>query len=161
MAYLTPNKMVTILFTTLLVFSTVMVFVLVQNMSALNPDPRDQPHDYSFEGTLGAETCNGKGTSEYSEGNVNMRTYTISLTVSSQNSSKNLTFGVLFDKNDHLDSAIYTNTGKQRIDEEEVDVWTYSDAGIDYTLYAGKDCTLKRICMSSSEFNLVGVLQDC
>ncbi len=161
MVYLTPDKLVAILFTVLLVFSGVTVYILTQNMIAQNPDPRDLSHDYSFEGTLGTANCTGKGASEYSEGNANMRAYTITLTVSSQNSSRNLSFGILYDKDDRLDPAIYTDAGKQTIGEEEVDVWTYSEAGVDYTLYAGKNCTLKRICMCSSEFDLVGVLCDC
>jgi len=152
------SKGTAILLCTLILMGSVTMFILYESWTAMNPDPRNESHDYSFSGTLGDEYCSGTGRTDYTPEAGQYRLYTLNISVHSQITSKDIRTGLMFDEDNDLDSDIYTFEGTTAEDGIELKIWSYSENGLDYRFYVGELCVVHLITVQSDDFEIKGSL---
>ena len=152
------TKGTAILFCMLLLMGSITMFILYEGWMAMNPDPRDESHGYTFNGTLDDEECSGTGRIDYTPEAGKYRLYALNISVHSQTSSKDIRVGLMFDSNNDLDSDIYTLEGTTEKDGVDLKIWSYSEKGIDYRFYVGELCLVHSITLTNDNLELNGSL---
>lgn len=135
-------------------------FMFFETWSKFNPDEREMSHDYIVTGDWNGEEVTGTGISEYCNETGLGRLYNFEITVKTQSEEKRVHFGFAFDLNDTPLSNLYTYIGESEHKGETVKVWEYSDNDMDYTVYTGHLCTVKKYILHSSEFDMVGEIVE-
>lgn len=143
-------------FVALLVVASLTSYLIV--FDDVNGYPREETHDYIFEGTLNGEPCSGTGNSVFIEHSGGYMLHALSFSVASRSDALERTIELVFDEDGGMDGS-YRSLGTTDIDGRPSSIWGYMSEGIAYTLYTGSDCTLLRVQAESSCLSLTGCIQ--
>lgn len=140
----------------LLIVSSLTAYLIV--FDEVNGDPREESHDYVFEGTLYGEPCTGEGNTAFVEHSGGYMLHTLTFSVSSQSNALERTIDLVFDEDGGMDSS-YRSLGSTDIDGRPSGIWGCTSEGIRYTLYIGSDCTLLKLQAESPGLSITGCMQ--
>ena len=143
-----------------MIVGSLMMFMMFEGWNALNPDPRSESHFYQFDGTLYDENCTGTGVIEFVPEGGEYRLYEMNVNIESSDQSKQLQFGILFEKDDLPLRISHEYIGIETIDGVETTAWSYSESGMTYTIYVGEFCEILRIDLYSDNFEFRGILSQ-
>lgn len=150
------DKAITAAFIALLIVGSLTAYLLV--FDEVNGDPREDPHNYAFEGVLLNEPCTGTGQTVFVEHSGGLILHTLSFSVSSPTMSLDRSMDLIFHEDGRLDSS-FEHTGDAVVDGNDVAIWESSRNGTECILYIGDNCRLLEIRMTSAEFDLTGCIQ--
>ena len=152
------NTAIAIVLVILLMAGSVGAFFMMQMLMNNNPDPHDTVYNYTFEGTIDGEDYTGTGIRERFVESSTEYDYTLTYTVSS--SAKTITDEcyIFYGKDDKPVSKVFTYVGTDKIDDIEVEIWTYEkkETGTLYTYYTGGQSMLYRVIITSDNTTLTG-----
>lgn len=149
---------VTIAFVVLLIVGSVSAFFVYDTWTKLNPDEREESHEYALSGTLDGEECTGRGEMNFLAHRAGCRVYTVEISAVSTNLHMETTFSLIFDSEDKLDSTLYTLVGEEHLDDKTIGIWKHSENGVDYTLYVSEFCTVESMDLVSPGYRLTGII---
>ncbi|MDO5861815.1 MAG: hypothetical protein Q4Q58_03365 [Thermoplasmata archaeon] len=152
------NRMAAVALVALLTVVTASFALVFMGLSGSESDEREASHEYVLTGTVDGAECTGTGTSEYVNETGSGRVFQFTFTAVTDSGSRTLEFGIAFDLEDSPNASIYRSLGTADIDGETVGVWSYSEDGIEYTFYVGELCTVERVCIASSNYEITGVI---
>lgn len=148
------------MFVLMMVVGSVACFLLFDTWNKLNPDERELPHDYILTGEYKGEGATGTGMSEYCDETALGRLFNFNLEIHTATEHVTFHFGFAFDLNDSPLSNLYRHTGSIEGSGETLEIWEYTENGVDYTMHVGTLCKVKQFVIHSSDLNLVGELSD-
>lgn len=150
------DKVVAAAFVALLVAGAVTAYLLVYD--EVNGDPREDPHSYTFEGTLLGEPCSGTGQTVFVEHSGGLILHTLSFSVSSTSSSIERSIDIIFDEDGEPDDS-FERVGDTVVDDTEASVWRMSSDGVGIVLWTDRGCRILRMEIASADFDLTGCIQ--
>lgn len=152
------DKVVYAALVVLMMLATLSVVLVYSGLSASYVDEREASHEYTVEGTLDGDACTGAGTSEYVPETTAGRLYEFSFTISSEQKTIDLEFGIAFDTEDTPLTELYECIGTGTVDGVAVTIWYCEDNGVEYTFYVGELCTVQRVTVESSGYSVTGYI---
>ncbi len=150
------DSVVTVAFVALLIAGSLSAFLMFDALSAINPDAHDRSCQYYFAGTVGDDPCSGTGQSEHIASRGGYHLYSYSVSVGTGQSQLDLEFSLMFDDGDVPDQGLYTYSHKTKLNDIDVNVWTRSENGTDYTFFISEGCVLQSVVIASSDYALTG-----
>ena len=152
------NTAAAVMLVVLLMAASVGMFFMMQALSSANPDPHEESHDYSFEGTLDGIACNGTGKSTFAPETMREYDYIVEYTISNGVRSVSDKFYLFFDMEEKLIPKFFEYIGAEIIGDVTADVYTYEDSnkGINYKLYTAGPCILYRVIIDAQDYLIVG-----
>ena len=152
------TKGAALIFVVLIMAGSLGMFALMQIIEFNNPDPNVHTDKYQFSGSLYGEPCSGMGTSDYKEESSREYVYYLEYTVESASHRENLSTGMIFDLHGDMVSDLYEYKGDDTIDGKAVKVWYQENKGVDYTYYVAEHCTVLKMLIQCSDYNLTGII---
>ena len=152
------NTAAAVMLVVLLMAASVGMFFMMQVLSSANPDPHEESHDYSFEGTLDDIACDGTGKSTFAPETMKEYDYIVKYTISNGERSENGEFFLFFDTENKLIPKFYEHIGTEVIGDVTTDVYSYHDTNknISYKLYTAGPCILYRVIIDAQDYHIVG-----
>ncbi len=150
------NRLMIIAFVGLLIMGTITIFIMMQAVGNLNPDPHIHNDDYVFEGTLNGYECTGKGVSEYSNETSAEYLYSVTYILESLKEKESFQFGIFFKLDESMDPRYYQDMGTEELDGETVHVWKRAESDTTYTFWVGQYCTVMKMHIQSDRVDVIG-----
>ncbi len=153
------SKGAALLMCVVLIAGSLVMFALYQGMSISHPDPHQEDQNLSVTGKLLGEECTGECIIEFVPEGGDYRLYQTKFTITSENNSKDIRFGIMFGKDDKPAKSMYEYKGTELIGDVETSVWTHSENGVDYTFYIGDLCRILRFVVENTDYSITGNLK--
>ncbi len=146
------NVMVAIVLIILMMAGSAGMFILFQTLHNNNPDPHEQSHDYTFEGTIDGIAYTGAGTTNYVQETLAEYDYILKYSIGPVSDQ----FFLAFTLDDKMVPKLFKFVGTDTIGDVTVDVWTYDGDGKYYKMYTAGKSILYRIEITSETMSIVG-----